>query len=635
MLERLGLVRRAPDVGVGRVGLLDAVAVGQVVLDEPLAHLGAAAELADEVGVEPRLVDAQRRVGEQAVAVEPLDVVALERRAVAPDVHVVGLHRPHQHRAGDGPAERGGVEVGAAGRADVERPAGQRGQALLDQLAAAVDRAGQLGAVLQRARRDLGRCRARRTGRCRRCRCTAPRPCRASRPPRPRCRGRRRRRCRRARRRGWRSGPCSRALRLLVGCRDWGRATAARRSRRARWPPRGSRAMTRMVSSPATVPSTSGRPARSSALARKFAAPGGVRRTTRLALASAETSSSPSSRASRCGGASSTAARGQRRAVLGHDVDRQPAVGSAQLDRAELLEVARQRGLGDVRARHRAAPRRARPASGPARRRDRRRCGRAGRPCCWLVHGRAAVALAGRHQLLLQQPGQQRLLRVQAVLGLVPHDALRPVDDVGADLLAPVGGQAVQHDRVGVGARGQRGVDGVGPNGAARSACSPPGPSRPRCRWRARRRRRRPPSPVGARVTEPPVSAAIRCASATIGRVGLVAGRAGDPDVHAGQRAAEQVGVGHVVGGVAEVGQRQPGQPALVLADGLQVGQHLARVELVGQRVDHRHARWPRPSPRCVPGRTCARRSPRPAGRARARCRRSIRRGRAGCSGRR
>ena len=45
VLEGLGLVGGAPDVGVGGVGLLLAVAVGQVVLGEPLAHLVAAAEL--------------------------------------------------------------------------------------------------------------------------------------------------------------------------------------------------------------------------------------------------------------------------------------------------------------------------------------------------------------------------------------------------------------------------------------------------------------------------------------------------------------------------------------------------------------------------------------------------------------
>ena len=150
VLERLGLVGGAPDVGVGGVRLLLAVAVGQVALGEPGAHLGATPELVHELGVQPRLVDQQRRVGEQAVAVEPLDVVALEGRAVAPDVDAVLVHGADQLGAGDRTAQRGGVEVGAAAGADVERTAHQRRQALLDQLAAAVDRAGQLGAVLQR-----------------------------------------------------------------------------------------------------------------------------------------------------------------------------------------------------------------------------------------------------------------------------------------------------------------------------------------------------------------------------------------------------------------------------------------------------------------------------------------------------
>ena len=49
--------------------------------------------------------------------------------------------------------------------------------------------------------------------------------------------------------------------------------------------------------------------------------------------------------------------------------------------------------------------------------------------------------------------------------------------------------------------------------------------------------------------------------------------------------------MGHVVGAVPDVGQGQPGQPASLLPDGHQVGQHLTGMELIGQRVDHRHAR--------------------------------------------
>src|SRR5205823_1317789 len=76
----------------------------------------------------------------------------------------------------------------------------------------------------------------------------------------------------------------------------------------SRWPlvspGTSTRATTRMVSSPAIVPTTSGRPDRSSALARNCAAPGGVRNTTRLPLASTPVSSSRSRRTSRAGACS-------------------------------------------------------------------------------------------------------------------------------------------------------------------------------------------------------------------------------------------------------------------------------------------------------------------------------------------
>src|SRR5436305_15292847 len=44
-----------------------------------------------------------------------------------------------------------------------------------------------------------------------------------------------------------------------------------------------------------------------------------------------------------------------------------------------------------------------------------------------------------------EQPEQQGLLRMQPVLGLVPHARVRPVDDLVGHLLAPVGREAVQH----------------------------------------------------------------------------------------------------------------------------------------------------------------------------------------------
>src|SRR5205807_1784210 len=78
-------------------------------------HLGTAAELVDEGGVEPGLIDLEVRVDEQAVTIEALDVIALEGRAVAPDVDVIFLHGGHQHCAGDRTADGCRVEVGDAG----------------------------------------------------------------------------------------------------------------------------------------------------------------------------------------------------------------------------------------------------------------------------------------------------------------------------------------------------------------------------------------------------------------------------------------------------------------------------------------------------------------------------------------
>ena len=156
LLQLLRLVRRAPDVRVGRVRLLGRGAVGQAALEQPLAHLLAAAELGHELRVEPGLVDAERGVREQAVAEEALDVVALVRRAVAPDVDAVLAHGVHEHRPGHGAAERRRVEVRLARARDVEGAALERDEPLVHELGAAVDELRRLGAVLERARRDVG-----------------------------------------------------------------------------------------------------------------------------------------------------------------------------------------------------------------------------------------------------------------------------------------------------------------------------------------------------------------------------------------------------------------------------------------------------------------------------------------------
>ena len=193
-------MRRPPDVGIRGVGLLGGIAVGQPTLLQEGAHLRSPAELVDERGVEPRLVDAQLGVDEQPVTIEALDVVALVGASVAPDVDAIGVHGLHEQRAGHGPAERGRVEVRLAGRGDVESAALQGHQPLADQFRPTVDDPGQFGAVLLRPVGHATRDRARRTDRGQPCRRRGSILWHASRRPPPRCRGRRRRRSRCARR---------------------------------------------------------------------------------------------------------------------------------------------------------------------------------------------------------------------------------------------------------------------------------------------------------------------------------------------------------------------------------------------------------------------------------------------------
>ena len=127
--------------------------------------------------IEPRLVDPQAGIGEQPVAVEPLDVVALERAAVTPDVDVVFLHRADEHRAGHGAADRRGIEIRHAGGRDVERAALQNGEPL-GRPAARGNRSGALSRRHTAApAAGSRRSRVRRAGRDWRCRRTGSRPC--------------------------------------------------------------------------------------------------------------------------------------------------------------------------------------------------------------------------------------------------------------------------------------------------------------------------------------------------------------------------------------------------------------------------------------------------------------------------
>ena len=156
MLQGLGLVSGAPNVGVRRIGLFLRITIWQIVLGQPLTHFGTSTKFMDEVSIKPRLVDPQSRVGQQAIAIEALDVIALEGRTITPDVDTVFMHCPHQQGASHRTAQRGGVEICATTRTNVEGTTRQRSQTLFDQLRAAVNRASNLGAVLHRTRRYAG-----------------------------------------------------------------------------------------------------------------------------------------------------------------------------------------------------------------------------------------------------------------------------------------------------------------------------------------------------------------------------------------------------------------------------------------------------------------------------------------------
>ena len=140
---------------------------------------------------------------------------------------------------------------------------------------------------------------------------------------------------------------------------------------------------------------------------------------------------------------------------------------------------------------------------------------------------------------------------------------------------------------------------------------------------------------VAVSVTVAPVSAARRSAAATNSGSRLETGGGGDGDVDTGGHPAQHQRVRHVVGAVAEVGQPQPVQRALALGERLQIGEHLARVELVGQRVDDRHRRTGCHGASTVPGRRSATRWHRRSGTTPVRCPPGSPRGRAGCCGRR
>ena len=101
--------------------------------------------------------------------------------------------------------------------------------------------------------------------------------------------------------------------------------------------------------------------------------------------------------------------------------------------------------------------------------------------------------------------------------------------------------------------------------------------------------RRRPPRHPCTASTEPPVGGRDAVGVGDDGCRGRELLGRGDPHVHARGHAGEHVRLRHVRRAVAEEGDGEAGEVALVLADGEQVGEQLARVEVVGEGVHDRH----------------------------------------------
>src|SRR5690606_6839462 len=154
VLQILGLMRGTQHVGIGGVGFLGRHLVVETVFLHVLGHLGTATQLINKGLVQPRFVNLQFGVGQQTVAVETLNVVALVGAAIAPDMNIVLFHGGHQHGTGYSAANRRGVEVGDTARGDMKSVALQSGNPFGHQLLTAIHQACQGGAVFLGLARD-------------------------------------------------------------------------------------------------------------------------------------------------------------------------------------------------------------------------------------------------------------------------------------------------------------------------------------------------------------------------------------------------------------------------------------------------------------------------------------------------
>src|SRR5882672_6047569 len=177
---------------------------------------------------------------------------------------------------------------------------------------------------------------------------------------------------------------------------------------------------------------------------------------------------------------------------------------------------------------------------------------------------------------------EQRLLRVQAVLRLVPHHALRAVDHLGRHLFAAMRRQAVHEESVLLRRAHHVGVDlpvvERAPALLVLGLEAHRGPDVGRHQVGAARGLHR----VGEGLA----------VLVELFLLDLVARRGRDVQPEVEQRRRLQPAVADVVR-VADPGHGLAADRAAVLDEGEDVAEDLARVVLVGQAVDHRHARVP------------------------------------------
>ncbi len=113
-----------------------------------------AAQLVDKVSVQPRLVDLQFGIGQQAITVKTFDVVAFIGATITPDVDAVVFHGGNQHSAGNRTAQRGSVEIGQAAGGIMESATLNGSNTFGNQLLTAVNQACVLCTVLHGTTRD-------------------------------------------------------------------------------------------------------------------------------------------------------------------------------------------------------------------------------------------------------------------------------------------------------------------------------------------------------------------------------------------------------------------------------------------------------------------------------------------------